>query len=111
MKGMLFAMTLPAVFLGFLWMVSVEAGLDMGACVRQDGRGCSFKVWAPHASSVEVDLRKASAKGERTSFALQRGDENIWFGESKDAVAGDDYRYAVQVTHPCCGSLRMYSSF
>ena len=91
-------MAVRAAFLGFLWTVSVDAGLDMGARVLQDGRGCSFKVWAPHAKSVEVELRKGTATAGVATLALQQ-DGNIWHGVSEEVGAGDDYRFAVEVSH------------
>ena len=35
-----------------------QAALDMGARVLPGGRGCSFKVWAPHGENVRVEVRK-----------------------------------------------------
>lgn len=77
-----------------VWAGTVDAALDMGARVLPGGRGVSFKVWAPHASAVNVELRKASA--ETDTIALQKGDGNTFYGETPNAEAGDDFRYAVE---------------
>lgn len=81
-----------------VWAGTVDAALDMGARVLPGGRGVSFKVWAPHASAVNVELRKASA--ETDTIALQKGDGNTFYGETPNAEAGDDFRYAVEVSYP-----------
>ena len=98
-KGMGAAMAARATcFLLVVLADRADAALDMGARVMAGGRGVSFKVWAPHASSVNVELRKASAGTD--TFALQKGDGSIFYGETADAEAGDDYRYAVEVSYP-----------
>lgn len=78
-------------------VVTVDAGLDMGARLLPGGRGTGFKVWAPHATSVKVELRKASATGgSDVAVELVKGDGNIWYGEDAAAQQGDYYRYLVE---------------
>ena len=80
-----------------LSVVSVDAGLDMGANLLPGGRGTGFKVWAPYATSVKVELRKASTTGgSEVAVELVKGDGNIWYGVDEAAGAGDDYRYLVE---------------
>lgn len=60
--------------------------LTMGANVVPGG--VAFRVWAPEAPSVDVDL------GE-VSFALARDEHGAWSGLVPDTAAGTRYRYRV----------------
>jgi len=59
---------------------NTDAALDMGARLLPGGRGIGFKVWAPHASSVNVEMKKATATNVDETLALVKGGENVWYG-------------------------------
>src|SRR5690348_12213805 len=71
----------------------------LGAVPLGDGR-TSFRVWAPAARTVAVELG-----GE--DRPLERGDDGIWHGVL-EAAAGDDYRYVLdgdqRLADPCSRS-------
>lgn len=91
-----------------LWMIfiSTEAALDMGATLLPDGRGCSFKIWAPHASAIRVEILPGVAvtAPEKHTIELKRGDCDRWYGESDRAQAGCDYRIALESSWNDCYS-------
>src|SRR6185312_10912928 len=58
----------------------------LGAVPLGDGR-TSFRVWAPAARRVAVEL-------ERADHPLERGDDGVWHGVL-EAADGDDYRYVL----------------
>ena len=71
-----------------------EAGF--GAVPLGDGR-VSFRVWAPSAASVAVELNGSD-------LPLERGAGGVWHGEL-EAEPGDDYRYVLdgekRLPDPC----------
>jgi maltooligosyltrehalose trehalohydrolase len=71
----------------------------LGAVPLGDGR-VSFRVWAPAARTVAVELNGADR-------ALARGDDGVWHG-ILEAAAGDDYRYVLdggqRLADPCSRS-------
>ena len=85
---------------------SIDAALDMGATLLSDGRGCSFKVWAPHASEMRVEVKPGAAAiaTEEHTIVLQRGDGDMWYGECDRAHAGCDYRIALESSWNDCYS-------
>jgi len=60
--------------------------LEMGALLLQEG--VRFRVWAPAARSVDVEI------GER-GVALTAGADGVWEGMVAQAKAGDRYRFRV----------------
>jgi hypothetical protein len=62
--------------------------------------GASFKVWAPHASAVRVELKRASGSAE--TLDMVKWDNNLWHSEAASAAPGDDYRYALESTWNDC---------
>lgn len=90
----------------FMLSTSIDAALDMGATLLPDGRGCGFKIWAPHASAMRVEILpgiSTTATVEHT-IELKRGDGNHWYGESDRAHAGCDYRIALESSWNDCYS-------
>ena len=83
-----------------LVLACAHAGLDMGSTLLPSG-GAGFKVWAPHASFVRVEL-ELKATNSKEILELSRGENDVWYGESQSATAGDDYRYAVESTWNDC---------
>ncbi len=64
----------------------------MGAMIHEDG--ISFRVWAPHASSVAVagDFNKWSA----TANLLASEGNGYWSADVPDAKPGQEYRYRLK---------------
>src|SRR4051794_7575415 len=60
--------------------------LRMGANVT-DG-GVEFRVWAPHANTIDVTLGQAY-------IPLTRGDDGVWSGIIPETGPGTRYRYRV----------------
>jgi maltooligosyltrehalose trehalohydrolase len=65
-------------------------GFDLGAHVRADG-SVAFKVWAPRAREVAVEL----ADGSGRSIALRTTDGETFEGIFADLGAGADYVYVL----------------
>ncbi|HEX4352467.1 MAG TPA: malto-oligosyltrehalose trehalohydrolase [Polyangiales bacterium] len=61
----------------------------LGAHVLSENRGIEFRVWAPSARTVELEL---IARGTRIEMSEHEG---VFFCEAKDAFAGTDYRYVL----------------
>lgn len=61
----------------------------MGA-VLHDG-GCTFRVWAPHASNVSVRLNETSS-----IVALEPEEGGVWAVNIADAKAGQTYKFIIQ---------------
>jgi maltooligosyltrehalose trehalohydrolase len=59
----------------------------LGAHSLAEGRGTEFRVWAPHARSVELEL---PGRGVRVTMEPQDG---VFACELKDIGAGTDYSY------------------
>lgn len=73
-------------------MNNVARSLEgMGAIPVEDG--CAFRVWAPHASAVYVvgDFNGWNESAE----PLQAEANGYWYGFSKDARTGHEYRFLV----------------
>ena len=69
-------------------------GDDLGAVT--DGRSTTFKVWAPTASRVLINLFYAGDGGEAYSVAeMLRGDKGVW---SHTAICGHGTYYTYTVT-------------
>jgi maltooligosyltrehalose trehalohydrolase len=62
------------------------ARMDMGATVKLDG--VRFRVWAPAAKRVDVDV-----EADGRSVVLTRAEDGTWAGVVSDARAGSRYRY------------------
>ena len=62
---------------------------SLGACVRPDG--VSFRVWAPGAEALEVEL--AHGVAPPAFWALDRRPDGYFEGLIASAAAGDAYRY------------------
>ncbi|HEY2732724.1 MAG TPA: malto-oligosyltrehalose trehalohydrolase, partial [Polyangiales bacterium] len=60
-----------------------------GAHVLSENRGTEFRVWAPRARSLQLEL---IARGDRVEMA---GHDGVFSCEVKDASAGTDYRYVI----------------
>ena len=60
----------------------------MGAMVRPSG--VAFRVWAPAAASVDVELIRPAST---TYHPLERDSEGVYFGLVRGAHAGDRYRF------------------
>ncbi len=69
-----------------------QRDFDLGASVLPGG-GVAFKVWAPRARSIEVELADGSARA-----SLERGDDDVFAGAMTAAAAGADYFYVVDGT-------------
>ena len=69
---------------------------SLGACVGPDG--VFFRVWAPRAQSLEVEL----VRGGRplTTRLLVRGHDGYFEALVPQAAAGDEYRYRVDGKGP-----------
>src|ERR1700753_3162333 len=61
----------------------------LGAYVLSENRGTEFRVWAPAARSVELEL---IARGTRIEMS---GHDGVFACEVKEASAGTDYRYVI----------------
>ncbi|EIZ78483.1 malto-oligosyltrehalose trehalohydrolase [Novosphingobium sp. Rr 2-17] len=57
-----------------------------------DGGGWRFRLWAPDACGVGVEL------GPR-AVAMQRGSDGWWWGVDIDATTGEAYRFAIDGGH------------
>lgn len=71
-------------------------GDDLGATWSSDKT--SFKVWAPLASSVKVNLYKSGAKDADDlieSIDMTKGDKGVWSAEKEGDLNGTYYTYAV----------------
>ena len=64
----------------------IEAG------AQKTRTGVRFTVWAPAASSVDVELIEPD--GSRFE-AIERGETGVWSGEISDVNAGAHYRFRV----------------
>jgi len=72
----------------------VYDGDDLGAVLRGDGT--TFKVWAPTASAVTLNLFDAGDGGEaRETLPMERGDRGVW---SLTAPCGHGTYYTYTVT-------------
>ena len=73
-------------------------GNDLGATISEDGTKTTFKVWAPTASKVVLNLYKDGAKGvtrpEDQSFEMVRGDKGVWY-YTANCGHGTYYTYSV----------------
>jgi 1,4-alpha-glucan branching enzyme len=69
----------------------------LGAVLFPDKSGSSFRVWAPHASSVKVMVQPDSATPV-TSLALAPDGDNpaYWSADIADARAGHLYLFSIQ---------------
>jgi 1,4-alpha-glucan branching enzyme len=90
-----------------LLISTCKANLDMGAVRLPDKSGFRFKLWVPHAHSVKIELKDASAKdGAPRSVDLVRreehGNPNIWYAESPDAKVGEEYRVCIESSWNDC---------
>lgn len=65
-------------------------GLDFGARVAKNDR-VAFKVWAPRASSVEVEIVGSPGRTKR----LERTDGETFVGEISELGAGADYHFVL----------------
>jgi 1,4-alpha-glucan branching enzyme len=65
------------------------SGAQMGATVKDDG-GVAFRVWAPHASGVDVEGAFAAQP-----VALDAEDGGTFAGVVRAAEVGQSYRYIV----------------
>ena len=74
------------------------AGTDLGSTINKDGT-TTFKVWAPTASKVVLNLYKTGAKTELSdddrSFDMNIGDKGVW---SYTANCGHGTYYTYTVT-------------
>ncbi|MFS8065020.1 MAG: malto-oligosyltrehalose trehalohydrolase, partial [Byssovorax sp.] len=68
----------------------MDGELDLGARVRADG-SVGFKVWAPRAQQVSVELADGSGRSAR----LDTADGEIFEGILADVGAGADYLYVL----------------
>ena len=70
-------------------------GDDLGAVIRDDTT--TFKVWAPTASSVELNLFEAGDGGEAyETLAMEKGEKGVW---SAEAPCGHGTYYTYTVTN------------
>lgn len=70
-------------------------GDDLGAVLNSDGTQTTFKVWAPTASKVMLNLFDAGDGGDATaSVAMEKGDRGVW-SSTVDCGAGTYYTYTV----------------
>ncbi len=67
-------------------------GDDLGAVIK-DGKTV-FKVWAPTASSVLLNLYDAGEGGTAKTLEMQKGEKGVWSAEA-DAGHGTYYTYTV----------------
>jgi 1,4-alpha-glucan branching enzyme len=66
-----------------------------GATLAENG--CFFRVWAPHASEVQLvgNFNSVYSNGALGAHFLTKGTDNYWFGFVPGAVAGNRYKYAL----------------
>ncbi len=60
----------------------------MGAILHENG--CTFRVWAPHATTVSARISSKSSL-----LILDPEGNGIWAGNSPDARAGDSYKFVI----------------
>src|ERR1700744_974087 len=69
---------------------------NLGACVRPGG--VFFRVWAPDARTLSVELERPGRGLDRV--ALRRTRDGYFEGTAEGARAGDDYRFRVDGKGP-----------
>ncbi|MGH3546995.1 MAG: alpha-amylase family glycosyl hydrolase [Pseudonocardiaceae bacterium] len=72
-------------------MVGVSQRPGMGACPF-DG-GTTFRVWAPNASQVSVQLLSGAAAGQIVALVAEEG--GCWSGDVSEVGPGDGYLYSL----------------
>ncbi|MBQ4381768.1 MAG: type I pullulanase [Oscillospiraceae bacterium] len=71
-------------------------GDDLGAVLSPDGKSTAFKVWAPTASQVKLNLfRSGSGGGAYEVLDMVRGEKGVW---SASASCGHGTYYTYSVT-------------
>ncbi|MFA0087400.1 pullulanase-type alpha-1,6-glucosidase [Vibrio sp. 10N.261.51.F12] len=70
----------------------------LGALVS--GSDATFKVWAPTAQSVALEIYDADKKLEDTVSMTENADNGVWSSDVVSGVVTKFYRYNVKVYHP-----------
>ncbi len=71
-------------------------GDDLGSYISEDGSSTTFKVWAPTASKVVLDLYKSGHEGEAYAhIEMTRGEKGVWKHTEIGAGHGTYYTYTV----------------
>ncbi|MBD5632694.1 MAG: type I pullulanase [Clostridia bacterium] len=69
-------------------------GNDLG--VTLDGDTTTFKLWAPTATSVRVNMYRDGSYGDsKTYYTLTRGEKGVWSYTHNENLAGKYYTYTV----------------
>ena len=70
----------------------------LGAIVT--GNDANFKVWAPTAQLVQLEIYDADKQLEQTVAMTENSDTGVWSSDVVSGVVGKYYRYNVKVYHP-----------
>lgn len=75
-------------------------GKDLGSYISEDGSSTTFKVWAPTATEVVLNLYEQghddeTHTGSYKDVAMKRGEKGVWYHTETGAGHGTYYTYTV----------------
>lgn len=76
---------------------------ELGAIV--EGSSATFKLWAPTAQSVSLEIYDNDKGLEETITMNENTDNGVWSSDPVSGAVGKFYRYKVTVYHPTTGKV------
>ena len=69
--------------------------MKLGANIKENNEGCTFKVWAPYAQDVWV-IGDFNNWGESAPNQMMRDNEGIWSVDVLEAKADQKYKFRIK---------------